>query len=573
MGDKRRVACLYRVSTLKQLDSDDIPMQRTACLSYIERQKEWQFWDDYVEKGVSGFKKSAANRDIIQKVLKDAAGGLFDILLVFKSDRISRISDEYNITVKKLCSKGIKVWSVSDGDLSVSTHMDSFISFTRGWSNEYESRRISSYVDEKHKQMTKDGQFRGGMIGYGYCLEKAGRFSERDKKQRKELYTPSINEKEARVVREMFSLVINEGYGGNRIANYLNQSNIPSPTGKGWNKNNVNYILRNPLFKGYPAYGKCTRKKEASGYHQKEEDWTTPTQQIEKLAIVSEVDWNTANSIRKSRTHKNRQEDVPLNYSTKSKLLLVGLIICGHCNKPLITKHHIKTWTNKDGSRHEKRYLKYCCSGQSTSSKRCDGQSAYSQQKIETILVDEINMYLASLQKMDFAVDIQQIALKQTATLNFELSAASKKTVRLEMEIDVLNKEIVKTLLNESTFKKDKLITLISEKEAELEEMKNSTQRLSEEKEKKRLEIQDMLKLKESIPSWQELFKQADINVKKKLLKDILKKVVVYRDSIQVHMRVDISEITSISNSAFKQNIRLVKGDGKIIEDVISVAF
>ena len=340
MENKKRVACLYRVSTLKQVDNDDIPMQRQACHACIERRKDWEYWDFYQEKGVSGFKKSAANRDVIQDVLRDA-GKLFDILLVFKSDRISRIADEYNVTVKTLCRKGIEVWSVSDGNLSVNTHMDSFVSFTRGWSNEYESRRISAYVDEKHKQMTVEGEYRGGTVGYGYCLIKTGRFSERDKKHRKELYTPEINEDAAKVVREIFSLVVDQGMGGNRIANYLNDNNIQSPSGKGWNKNNVNYILKNPLYKGFPTYGKTSRKKETRGYQQKQEDWIVPDHQVSDLVIVSEEVWNTANIIRKGRTHESRVDGGPLNYTTKSKLLLVGIISCGHCGKPLVTKHEI----------------------------------------------------------------------------------------------------------------------------------------------------------------------------------------------------------------------------------------
>lgn len=48
--ENKRVATLYRVSTKGQLDGNDIPMQQRACRGYIER-------------GVSGFKVSIANRD------------------------------------------------------------------------------------------------------------------------------------------------------------------------------------------------------------------------------------------------------------------------------------------------------------------------------------------------------------------------------------------------------------------------------------------------------------------------------------------------------------------------------
>ena len=33
----KRVRCLYRVSTVKQLDKNDIPMQRIACREFAEK--------------------------------------------------------------------------------------------------------------------------------------------------------------------------------------------------------------------------------------------------------------------------------------------------------------------------------------------------------------------------------------------------------------------------------------------------------------------------------------------------------------------------------------------------------
>ena len=62
----KRVLCLYRVSTKGQVDKkDDIPMQRRECRAFIERMEDWTFFDERMEKGVSGYKVSANNRDAI----------------------------------------------------------------------------------------------------------------------------------------------------------------------------------------------------------------------------------------------------------------------------------------------------------------------------------------------------------------------------------------------------------------------------------------------------------------------------------------------------------------------------
>ena len=49
----KRVNCLYRVSTLGQVDvtKDDITMQKIACHEFAERQG-WVITEEYTEKGV-----------------------------------------------------------------------------------------------------------------------------------------------------------------------------------------------------------------------------------------------------------------------------------------------------------------------------------------------------------------------------------------------------------------------------------------------------------------------------------------------------------------------------------------
>ena len=61
----KRVLCLYRVSTIGQVDHDDIPMQRVACREFIDRQKDWTLVDEVLEKGVSGYKTKTADRDAL----------------------------------------------------------------------------------------------------------------------------------------------------------------------------------------------------------------------------------------------------------------------------------------------------------------------------------------------------------------------------------------------------------------------------------------------------------------------------------------------------------------------------
>ena len=93
MEKQNRVYCLYRVSTKGQVDKDDIPMQKQRCREFAESQG-WTILKEFAEKGVSGFKVAAADRDAIQEIRKDAEERKFDILLVFMFDRLGRRDDE-----------------------------------------------------------------------------------------------------------------------------------------------------------------------------------------------------------------------------------------------------------------------------------------------------------------------------------------------------------------------------------------------------------------------------------------------------------------------------------------------
>ena len=64
----KRVICLYRVSTVGQVDHDDIPMQRKACREYAAAHPDWEIVDEICEKGVSGYKISTNARDAIVEI-------------------------------------------------------------------------------------------------------------------------------------------------------------------------------------------------------------------------------------------------------------------------------------------------------------------------------------------------------------------------------------------------------------------------------------------------------------------------------------------------------------------------
>ncbi len=241
----KRVMCLYRVSTKGQVDpQDDIPMQRRECFEFISRQQDWQFCEEVMEKGVSGYKVSIQKRDVIQDLKNRALRKEFDVLLVFMFDRLGRREDETPFLVQWFVEHGIEVWSTREGQQKIENRADKLINYIRYWQAGGESEKTSIRVKAAHSQMTSDGIWRGGIHPYGYKLVHKGRIGKKNRK----LYDLEIDEKEGPIIQEIFRLCCYEGYGALRICNYLN-SKYPDPA-KVWSRPSIMTILRNPTYTG-----------------------------------------------------------------------------------------------------------------------------------------------------------------------------------------------------------------------------------------------------------------------------------------------------------------------------------
>ena len=139
----------------------------------------WVISKEYAEKGISGFKVSANDRDAIQD-LKDAAlRKEFTVLLVFMFDRIGRIDDETPFVVEWFVKHGIKVWSVKEGEQRFDSHTDKLTNYIRFWQASGESEKTSMRIKTRKKQLTLDGQYTGGTLPYGYKLVKIGRVNKK----------------------------------------------------------------------------------------------------------------------------------------------------------------------------------------------------------------------------------------------------------------------------------------------------------------------------------------------------------------------------------------------------------
>ena len=101
----KRVAIYARVSTTEQAEEGySIDEQIRVLHEYCE-QHDYVVYEQYVDRGISG--KNITGRPAVQRLLLDAELKKFDIVIVWKMNRLARKSLDLMTIVEKLNQKNI----------------------------------------------------------------------------------------------------------------------------------------------------------------------------------------------------------------------------------------------------------------------------------------------------------------------------------------------------------------------------------------------------------------------------------------------------------------------------------
>lgn len=285
---KRLVAAAYaRFSSDAQRD-ESIEIQLRAIDAVIEREG-WTRGRSYCDHAMSG---RTDRRPEFRRCIDDGVAGEYDVLVIYKLDRLAR-----NVTVsqqakRRLFDAGRRLVSVREGEITDTP--DGFLMSGVGdLFAEYYSRNLAVLVRGGIDQAALDLRAAGRRI-YGYDVDETDHFV--------------INESQADFVRGMFSRFL-AGQTMGQIADWLNGSGSRTIRGNRWGTPALCQLMKNVAYKGVYRF---------AGH---EVEGGMP-------AIVSADDFDRVQEMRVTR-HERKRRFVVNSY------LLTDKAYCARCGRPM----------------------------------------------------------------------------------------------------------------------------------------------------------------------------------------------------------------------------------------------
>ena len=537
--DKKRVWTLYRVSTKEQVNHDnDIPMQKTACYRFANNMPNWEITNELYERGVSGWKKSVSQRDELQQIKEGAINKEFDILLVYHSDRLGRNKDEIPVIISFLSKNKVIVYSTEEGELRSIEHVDSLLNYIRFWQSEGESLKISMRVKEQIKQMNEVGSFTGGNIALGYDLiETELKHPKKDKYLNKLV----INESQANIVRIIFDLSANKGYGRHKIVAYLNERGYVNHLGNKFNDKLIHRLLNNPIYIGLKRYN--TKGIDSLNIEYKTQPYD------DSLRIIDDETFYKAQELMRKRKLYLQEENKHLHDSIpySSKVLLSGLIRCTYCGQFMKTDYSYKDYKRKDGSINRMICYRYrCVNGLNKTVHHPKNQVGA--KNIDAQLKDMVIDAIREIDLSNVENNVNKSKNIKLSTKNNELNNLQKELQKKQKSLFVLNNEIPKSLIGESAFSPEILNKSIKQIENEIDNILENIKLINENIISIGKNINEAEHHKNILYNWEDKFNNADIDGKKVYLSEIINYIEWSKEKLHIKWKVFIELLISNKN-------------------------
>jgi len=347
----------------------------------------------YEDKAVTG---KTDRRYGFQRMMRDAEKGLFNVVIAYKSNRISRNMMHALSCESKLDDFGVKLLYAKEefgNNAAGRFALRSMMNVNQFYSENMAEDILRGLNDNAEKGLVT------GALPFGYVVDK-------------ETKKPIVIEERAAVVREIFDKFLS-GISFAEIARDLNARAITTGSGSKWNKGSFHNMMRNERYTGVYIY-KDVRTEE--GYP----------------VILDRDTWLIA----QERLLKKKN---PMNNVVRrsAEYLLTGKLFCGHCSAPMVGM----SGTSKTGAKH----YYYGCQGRRVE-KKCRKKHV-NRDYIEEVVCTEIAALLHDDKTIEWMAD---------TVMAYQESSGENSALKI---LNTQRRELKKSLKNMCTAIEQGLIT------------------------------------------------------------------------------------------------------------------
>jgi len=330
LPSKLKVAAYCRVSTASDAQHESLEAQKIHYESFIRKNPEWEFAGIYSDSGITGTKADC--REGLQTMLNDCRRGKISHILTKSISRFSRNTSDCLSLVRELLDIGVTIYFEKENIDTGSMESELLLSVLSSLA-ENESHSISENEKWSIRNRFLNNTFRVAYPPYGYQHDENGNMI--------------IQPKEAEIVKFIFDSLLS-GMGTGRIAEELENRNIPTKRGKKWSSASILNIIKNEKYTGDALFQKTYTDQHFKRHKNRGE---TDSFLVPKHheAIISREIFEKANALLAQRaTEKNNRKG---SGKAQNRYAFSGKIVCGNCGSTFKRRIHDRgseiTWCCK----------------------------------------------------------------------------------------------------------------------------------------------------------------------------------------------------------------------------------
>jgi site-specific DNA recombinase len=231
-----RVATYTRISTDETNQPYSLGAQHDRLAAFVASQPDWQITARFTDQA-SG---KSFERPALSELRAAVAAGSFDVLLVYRVDRLSRNLGQLVGLIDELASHGVGFRSATE-PFDTANPAGRMLVQLLGSFAEFERASLLDRIGAGMERKAARGEWCGGTPPYGYRKPRGMTVVQPD----------SVT---APVVASLFRRYVETRAGARELAAWLDGQGLPTRTGRRWSTTSVLAVLRNRAFVGEVSF-------------------------------------------------------------------------------------------------------------------------------------------------------------------------------------------------------------------------------------------------------------------------------------------------------------------------------